>query len=119
MSWQITKSFTFDAAHWLPRVPADHKCRHLHGHTYQVVLTLAGELAPDFDWVMDYAEIKAAFAPLLEKLDHACLNEIEGLENPTAEVVARWIFAELKTALPLLAEVTVQETPHTAATYRP
>lgn len=119
MSYRITKSFTFDSAHWLPQVPETHKCRRLHGHTYRVILALEGELDPEMGWVEDYGTVKEAFAPLLERLDHHCLNDIEGLENPTAEVLAGWIYAQLKPGLPLLGEVTVCETPTTQAVYRP
>lgn len=119
MSHRITKTFTFDAAHWLPQVPETHKCRRLHGHTYRVVLALEGELDPQLGWVEDYGAVKQAFAPLVERLDHHCLNDLEGLENPTAEVLAAWIYAQLKPALPLLSDVTVCETPTTEAVYRP
>ncbi len=116
---RITKMFSFDAAHWLPQVPTSHKCRRLHGHTYQVVLGLEGEMDPIMGWVADYGVISQAFKELDGILDHHCLNEIEGLENPTAENLAIWIFAKLKTALPSLADITVRETPSTSAFYRP
>ena len=119
MRCRITKSFRFDAAHWLPHVPPEHKCRRLHGHTYTVVLGLEGEVDPRLGWVQDYNEVSAAFAPLRGELDHRCLNDLPGLENPTAEVLAAWIHARLVTALPLLADVTVKETPTTEAVYRP
>lgn len=119
MSYRITKSFTFDAAHFLPQVPETHKCRRLHGHTYRVILALEGDLDPQLGWVEDYGTVKQAFAPLLEKLDHHCLNDLEGLENPTAEVLAGWIYEQLKPAVPRLSDVTVCETPTTEAVYRP
>lgn len=119
MAHRITKSFAFDAAHWLPGVPEDHKCRRLHGHTYRVEIGLEGELDAAMGWVADYGRISAAFRPLLEELDHHCLNEIPGLENPTAEVLAAWIHARLLPSLPQLADVTVSETPATSAVYRP
>lgn len=119
MTHRITKRFSFDAAHWLPGVPENHKCRRLHGHTYRVEIALEGELDPQLGWVADYGEISGAFKPLVEELDHHCLNEIGGLENPTAEVLAAWIFARLQGRLPLLADVTVSETPGTSAVYRP
>jgi 6-pyruvoyltetrahydropterin/6-carboxytetrahydropterin synthase len=118
MKARISKSFTFQAAHWLPHVPQGHKCGRMHGHSYLVILVVEGEVDPHLGWVMDYGEITAAFAPLRQRLDHACLNEIEGLENPTAEILARWIQERLKPDLPLLAEVTVQETPRSSASYR-
>lgn len=116
---RITKSFTFDAAHWLPEVPEGHKCKRLHGHTYRVILGLEGVLHERLGWVMDFGEVSTAFQPLLQVLDHHCLNEIEGLENPTAEVLAVWIHEKLKPVLPLLADVTVGETPTAQAVYRP
>ena len=119
MRCRITKSFVFDAAHWLPRVPAGHKCARLHGHTYRVVLGCEADLDPHLGWVQDYGEIAAAFAPLLHEMDHHCLNEIEGLENPTAELLAVWLFDRLHADLPLLTDVTVCETPTARATYRP
>lgn len=116
---RITKSFTFDSAHWLPEVPADHKCARMHGHTYTVVLGLEGDLDPRMGWVQDFGEVSAAFKPLMEVMDHHCLNEIEGLENPTAEVMAVWIFDRLIRKLPRLVDVTVCETPTAEAVYRP
>ena len=118
-SCRITKSFTFDAAHWLPRVPEGHKCGRMHGHTYQVILGLEGPVLGDMGWVQDFGDVKQAFKPLLEAMDHRCLNEIPGLENPTAEVMAIWIYERLKAELPLLVDVTVCETPTAAAVYRP
>jgi len=119
MNCRITKSFTLDAAHWLPEVPEGHKCGRLHGHTYTIVLGLEGPLDQRLGWVQDYGEISRIFAPLYEQFDHHCLNEIEGLANPTAEIMARWIFLYLKPQLPLLTDVTVCETPTTTAVYRP
>ena len=119
MRCRITKFFTFDAAHWLPQVPETHKCRRMHGHTYRVTLGLEGEVDPTMGWVQDYGEISKAWAPLQEELDHHCLNEISGLENPTAEVLSAWIYARILKELPQLADVTVSETPTTEAVYRP
>jgi len=119
MTCRITKTFRFDAAHHLPGVPAGHKCKRLHGHTYLVKLGLEGPLHPRLGWVQDYGEISAAFAPLMAILDHHNLNEIKGLENSTAEIMAVWIYERLHPALPLLTDVTVCETPTTEALYRP
>lgn len=119
MPHRITKSFSFDSAHFLPHVPENHKCRRLHGHTYTVVLGLEGPLDEKLGWVQDYGEVSWAMAPLLEALDHRLLNDIEGLENPTAEILAAWIFEKLSARLPLLTDVTVKETPRTSAVYRP
>ncbi len=118
MPHRITKTFTFDAAHWLPNVPEGHKCGRLHGHTYCVTLGLEGEVSEPEGWIVDFGEIKRAFKPLLEQMDHHCLNDLEGLENPTAENMARWIYERLRPQLPHLVDVTVRETPTTEAVYR-
>jgi 6-pyruvoyltetrahydropterin/6-carboxytetrahydropterin synthase len=107
---QIYKLFHIEAAHRLPNVPEGHKCARLHGHSFRVEIHVGGEPDAHTGWIMDYADIKAAFAPLYDQLDHHYLNEIEGLENPTSEHLARWIFRRLKPALPALERVVVHET---------
>ena len=118
MQMEIRKSFQFEAAHLLPHLPAAHKCRRLHGHSFRVEIAVTGECDPQLGWVMDYADMKAAFKPLWEQLDHRYLNDVPGLENPTSENVAVWIWERLKPALPLLTEVTVAETCTAQAVYR-
>lgn len=108
MTVTISKMFDFDAAHYLTKVPPEHKCARLHGHTYRVEIGCAGELDPR-GMVLDYAEIAAAWSPLDHTLDHRLLNEIPGLENPTTEVLAPWILARLVDALPHLVFVRVYE----------
>ncbi|MEM8607238.1 MAG: 6-carboxytetrahydropterin synthase QueD [Myxococcota bacterium] len=107
---EIWKKFTFEAAHMLPNVPDGHKCKRLHGHSYHVQVHISGDLHPELAWVQDFAEIGKAFAPLHEQLDHNYLNEIEGLENPTSENIAKWIWDRLAPKLPLLSKVVVNET---------
>jgi 6-pyruvoyltetrahydropterin/6-carboxytetrahydropterin synthase len=107
---EIFKEFDFEAAHRLPNVPPGHKCARLHGHSFRVAVHIAGDVDPKLGWVMDFADIKAAFEPILATLDHYYLNEIEGLENPTSENLARWIWRRLKPALPKLTKVVVRET---------
>jgi 6-pyruvoyltetrahydropterin/6-carboxytetrahydropterin synthase len=106
----IFKTFRLEAAHRLPNVPAGHKCARLHGHSFAVELQVSGPLGEDSGWVMDFAELKQAFQPLYDRLDHHYLNDIEGLENPTSERLAVWIWDRLKPVLPLLSAVTVHET---------
>ena len=106
----IFKTFRLEAAHRLPNVPPGHKCARLHGHSFAVELQVSGPLGEDSGWVMDFAELKQAFQPLYDRLDHHYLNDIEGLENPTSERLAVWIWDRLKPALPLLSAVTVHET---------
>lgn len=115
---EIFKEFTFEAAHDLPNTPDGHKCRRLHGHSFRVRLAVEGPVDEHTGWVMDFAEIKAAFHPIWERLDHHYLNDIPGLENPTSEVIAKWIWAELKPALPQLSEVKLWETCTAGCTYR-
>jgi 6-pyruvoyltetrahydropterin/6-carboxytetrahydropterin synthase len=107
---EIFKSFSMECAHRLPNVPADHKCARVHGHSFRVELHVAGPVDPHLGWVMDFADIKRSFEPLFERLDHRYLNDVAGLENPTSENLARWIWRELKPTLPQLARVVVHET---------
>lgn len=107
---EIFKEFGFEAAHRLPFVPEDHKCARLHGHSFKVEIHVGGEVDPRTGWIMDFADLKTAFKPLLERLDHHYLNEIEGLENPTSENLAHWIWERLQPALPTLTKVVVRET---------
>ncbi|HTB85593.1 MAG TPA: 6-carboxytetrahydropterin synthase QueD [Candidatus Sulfotelmatobacter sp.] len=118
MKMELRKTFQFEAAHLLPHLPKEHKCRRLHGHSFSVEIVVAGECDPKLGWLMDYADISAAFKPFWEKLDHYYLNEIPGLENPTSEILAVWIWKKLKPKLPLLSEVVVAETCTARAVYR-
>lgn len=114
----IFKDFQFEAAHRLPLVPAGHKCGRLHGHSFMVRLEITGKVDPQTGWVMDFAELKAAFNPLYNQLDHNYLNEIPGLENPTSEVLAKWIWDRMKEKLPVLSAVMVKETCTAGCIYR-
>lgn len=115
---QLRKSFQFEAAHRLPHLPEGHKCHRLHGHSFMAEIVVEGPLDPQLGWVMDYADIKAAFRPLWEQLDHRYLNEVPGLENPTSEHLARWIWQRLKPTLPQLVEIVVAETCTARCVYR-
>ena len=114
---EIFREFTFEAAHRLTHLPEAHKCSRLHGHSYRVEVRVAGPVGEDTGWVMDFADIKHAFAPLHDQLDHRYLNEVAGLDNPTSENVARWIWDRLAVELPL-AEVVVRETCTSGCAYR-
>jgi 6-pyruvoyltetrahydropterin/6-carboxytetrahydropterin synthase len=114
---EIFKEFAFEAAHRLPRVPDGHKCGRLHGHSYKATVHISGDVDPEVGWVTDFAEIKVTMDPVLDQLDHRYLNDVAGLDNPTAENVARWIWEQLAGALPLAA-VTIRETCTTGAIYR-
>jgi len=118
MRVELRKSFGFEAAHLLPHVPAEHKCRRLHGHSFRVDVLVEGEVDPKTGWLIDYADIAAAFEPVRLALDHRHLNDVEGLENPTSENVARWIWERLASTLSTLSAVTVHETCTASCTYR-
>ena len=105
---QIEKEFIFDSAHFLPLVPDEHKCRKLHGHTYRVTIAVSGEVNPQ-GWIIDFAEISDVVKPILRTIDHTLLNSVAGLENPTAENIAQWIYTRVKQELPVLDFVIVQE----------
>lgn len=114
---EIHKEFTFEAAHRLPHLPEWHKCRRLHGHSFRVVIYVRGMQDPELGWVMDFGEIKEAVNPVIKRLDHYYLNEIEGLENPTSENLARWLWREIFPLLPNLSKVEVKETCTTGCIY--
>ena len=113
----IWKEFTFEAAHRLPNVPDGHKCARLHGHSFRVAVHVSGALHPDQAWVRDFADLGEAWAPLHAQLDHRYLNEIAGLENPTSEILAKWIWERLAPRLPGLTRIVVQETCTTGCIY--
>jgi 6-pyruvoyltetrahydropterin/6-carboxytetrahydropterin synthase len=116
ISAEITKDFRFEAAHFLPKVPESHQCHRMHGHSYKVTVRIIGPIDEEQGWVMDLYELSKAFAPITQTLDHRLLNEIDGLENPTGENVALWIFRRLEKSLPLLSSVTVEATGRIATT---
>ncbi len=114
----LFKYFTFDSAHYLPKVPDGHKCKALHGHTYRLTLYIEGEVDEDTGWVMDFGELKKIALSIVRSLDHKLLNDIPGLENPTCENIARWIWGKLKPDLPLLSKIKLYETPTSGVVYQ-
>lgn len=114
---EIFKEFRFEAAHRLSNLPPTHKCHRLHGHSYTVRVVVRGPVSPETGWVMDFADIKLAIAPLIEQLDHQYLNEVEGMGIPTTENLARWVWRRLAPALPGLARLEVSETESSGCTY--
>ena len=115
---EIFKVFHIEAAHRLPNLPAEHKCSRLHGHSFRVEIHITGEPDVEQGWIMDFADLKAAFAPVFDALDHRYLNEVPGLENPTSELLARWIWQRLKPDLPALSKVVISETCTSGCIYR-
>ena len=110
MPTTIFKEFTFEAAHRLPHVPSTHKCSRLHGHSYRCEVHVSGPVNETAGWIVDFADLTAAWQPIHALLDHHYLNEVDGLENPTSEVLAAWIWTHLKSAIPPLSKVIVRET---------
>jgi 6-pyruvoyltetrahydropterin/6-carboxytetrahydropterin synthase len=107
---EIYKEFSFEAAHLLPNVPQGHKCGRLHGHSFYVTIYVSGEIDKHTGWLIDFSEIKRIFKPIYDQLDHYYLNDIAGLENPTSENLAIWIWDKLKPALPMMSKIEVKET---------
>lgn len=118
MRCRLVRDFRFEAAHSLPNVPEGHKCKRVHGHSYRVAIVIEGEIAAGLGWVMDFAEVDAAVDPVIAELDHRLLNELEGLENPTSELLAVWMWRRLTARLPLMVELSVSETPDSRCVYR-
>jgi len=119
MQVELTKTFRFEAAHRLPQVPPDHKCARMHGHGFQVDVTVAGAIDPAMGWLVDYADITAVVDPIVRgELDHRTLNDVPGLENPTSELLCVWLWNRLAPRVPTLAAITVHETCTARCTYR-
>ncbi|HEX7673878.1 MAG TPA: 6-carboxytetrahydropterin synthase QueD [Bdellovibrio sp.] len=117
MKFELKQHFQIESARFLPHLPASHPCSRMHGHSFKIILTLVGDLDPKIGWVIDYNDIQAHMKPLIEKIDHRVLNEVEGLENPTSELLAKWIFDRASKNLPMLTRVSVAETPSTECSY--
>jgi len=118
MKVRLIKQFHFEAAHDLPTFPDGHKCRRLHGHSFRFDVIVEGEVDPAKGYLIDYGDIAKAADPLVRRLDHYYLNEVEGLANPTSENIARWIFDHIKASLPQLAAIVVYETCTSSCEYR-
>ena len=115
---EIFKEFRVEAAHRLPNVPVGHKCARLHGHSFVIGVYVSGEVQHDTGWVCDFAAIGAAMAPVLQQLDHHYLNDISGLENPTSEVLAMWVWQRIGSKLPQLSRIVIHETCTSGCEYR-
>ena len=113
----LYKQFTFDAAHYLPNVPAGHKCRQMHGHTYHLTIFIEGEVLKEPGWVLDFTDLKKAVQPVMNLVDHTLLNNIPGLENPTTELFSIWLWDKIKPLLPALKKIELKETPTSGVVY--
>lgn len=114
---EIYKEFAFDSAHFLPNVPDGHKCKNMHGHTYRLKVFVKGIPNPEYGWIMDFKELKDIVANIIDQLDHKLINDIPGLENPTAEHITLWIWNKIKPLLPILSKIELYETPTTGVIY--
>jgi len=114
---QIFKKFTFDSAHFLPNVPEGHKCRNIHGHTYHLSVFIDDKLDPHLNWVMDFSAIYKAIDPIIKSIDHKLMNDIPGLENPTCEQIAIWLWDQIKPQIPQLIKIELNETPTSGVIY--
>jgi 6-pyruvoyltetrahydropterin/6-carboxytetrahydropterin synthase len=114
---EIYKEFSFDSAHFLPNVPEGHKCKNMHGHTYKLKVFIKGKPDEHYGWIMDFKELKDAIAPIIDTLDHRLINDVPGLQNPTAENITIWIWKKLKPVLPKLSRIELYETPTTGVIY--
>ena len=116
---ELTKEFTFEAAHRLPNVPPGHKCARLHGHSYTVEVTLRGPVDPHYGWIVDFAVLTETWQGLRAQLDHRLLNDIPGLENPTSELLAAWLFERIHIPGTQVSRLRVSETCTSACTVYP
>lgn len=117
MKYELKQHFHIESARFLPNLPKSHPCSNMHGHSFKIVLSLVGDLDPKIGWVMDYHEISQVMTPLLKQLDHKILNEVPGLENPTSELLAKWIYEKVQNTIPMLKNVSIMETTSTECTY--
>lgn len=118
MRVELCREYRFEAAHRLPRLPDGHKCKRLHGHSFRFEVALAGEVDPATGFLVDFGDVDLVVRPVVDRLDHFYLNEVEGLDNPTSEVLAGWLWQRLQPALPQLASITVAETCDSRCVYR-
>ena len=118
MRVELVRDYRFEAAHRLPRLPPTHKCSRLHGHSFRFSIALEGEVDERTGFLIDFGDVDTIVQPFVEQLDHFFLNEVEGLENPTSEVLAGWIWRKVRPKLPILKSVTVAETCNSRCVYR-
>ncbi len=117
MNFELKQQFQIESSRFLPNLPPEHPCSRMHGHSFKLILTLQGPLQPKLGWVRDYHEIEKTVKPFLLMLDHQTLNQVPGLENPTSENLALWLYKKLKGPLPELVRISVQETSTTECSY--
>lgn len=117
MKYELRQHFQIESARFLPHLPKSHPCAHMHGHSFKIILSLVGDLDPQIGWMIDYNDIAKILKPTLDLIDHKVLNEVPGLENPTSELLCKWLYEKVKKDLPQLVKVTVAETSLTECSY--
>lgn len=117
MRVELNRKFNFAAAHFIPNAPEGHKCRRLHGHSYEVEIAVRGPVDPQTGWLIDYGAIDQLVKPVIAQLDHRTLNEIPDLENATSEILCGWLWRQLEDRLPHLFRISVAETCAAACHY--
>ena len=114
----VYKKFTIESARSLPNLPNSHPCKKIHGHSFKIIIYIEGKIDTKTGFVIDFHDIEKAFNPLKIKLDHAYLNNIEGLNNPSSENMCKWIWEKLKIKLPGLLKIEIKETNSTGCIYK-
>ncbi len=117
MLFELKQQFRIESARFLPHLQAHHPCARTHGHSFLITLRLHGPLDSKVGWVRDYNQIELLMKPILNQIDHRLLNDVPGLENPTSEILCRWIFEKAHGILPELVQVSISETPNTECSF--
>ena len=117
MKFELRQHFQIESARFLPHLPTEHPCHHMHGHSFKIIVLLRASLHPQLGWVRDYNEISALLKPVLQMIDHKVLNEVPGLANPTSEILCRWLYEKFVALIPEVTQITVLETPSTEVSY--
>ena len=117
MNFELKQHFQIESSRFLPHIGKDHPCSRMHGHSFKIILTLHGPLDPKLGWVIDYNDVSKLMKPILESIDHRTLNEVPGLENPTSELLAQWIYQKAKPLFSSLVCISILETPFTECRY--
>jgi 6-pyruvoyltetrahydropterin/6-carboxytetrahydropterin synthase len=113
----IYKKITFDSAHFLPHVPIRNKCKNVHGHTYTLTIFIEGAPPAHEGWVIDYGDLKKIITLVIDQVDHHLLNDLPGLENPTSEILAIWLWNKIRLLLPALKRIELSETATSGVIY--
>lgn len=117
MRVELKQHFQVESARFLPQLDKNHPCAHMHGHSFKIILSFVGDVNPQIGWLIDYHQISQIMSPILKQIDHRVLNEVPGLENPTSENLAKWIYDQVKSRISFLISVNVSETPFTECIY--